>query len=134
MGDTKTAAYQSAVSKELFQPSRFCVGGNVEIDNRSAEEKVTHTTATEISEVVAPMEAVEDLDYLLAHLLAGYGMLVASDNVRLHESGLFPARVHPLYVILLGKSRKWADGVHVSENGLTRRHDWVTKTDPVPAR
>ena len=84
MGNTEAAPHKSAVAKNFFQPFRFGISGNVIVVDFPSKEKIAHSTATKVGEMSGAMEAIEDLENLLAHLRSGDRVLVAVDNSWFH--------------------------------------------------
>jgi hypothetical protein len=91
VGDTETATYQSAVAENLLEFPGFSISGNVEIVDLPAQQKITNSSAAKIGKVSSPVQAIQNLEDLRAHLLSGNRVFVAIDNSWLHRFGLYSA-------------------------------------------
>jgi hypothetical protein len=103
MGNAKAPSHKSTVSKDLFQSPGFSIGGNVIIVSFPPQQKVAHSTATEVGEMSGAMKAVEDLENLLAHLGPGDWVLITIDDIGLHWFQLTDSEPIPCIMIFSGK-------------------------------
>ena len=91
VGDTETAAYESAVAENLLESPGFSISGNVEVVDLPPQQKITNPSAAKIGKVSSPVKAIQNLEDLRTHLFSGERVLIAMNNSWLHRFGLYSA-------------------------------------------
>jgi hypothetical protein len=84
MGQSKTAADETAVAKEPFDLTGCGVCGDVEVLGGSLQEQVADTSPDQVSNEAVVAESVERAQDIRAYLLSGYPVFLPGNDSLLH--------------------------------------------------
>jgi hypothetical protein len=86
MGDLEPSSHESAVGKDLFQPSGLGVGCHIEVAGVLGQKEIPHSAAAQVGDVPGAPQTVENLQHLLRHELPGDKVLIARYDYWFHET------------------------------------------------
>lgn len=82
MGQAETTANQAAVAKQLLDLFRSGIGDHVKVFRLQSQQQIAYAATNQIGVKARLMQAVQNLERILANLSAGNAVAIARDNLQ----------------------------------------------------